>query len=156
MARIIKRYDNRKLYDPTASSYVSLEDLARLIRQGEEIQVLDNATGEDITSQTLARIITEEGRQGHTPVPSEVLHEMVRWGGKVVNTGKEQVGKGLDRLVQSSIERLGITRPGAEELSALRARLEELEARLAELVPKAAAEAEEKPVESEEKKEDEQ
>jgi polyhydroxyalkanoate synthesis repressor PhaR len=138
MARVIKRYENRKLYDPAASSYVSLEDLARLIREGEEVKVVDNATGEDITAQTLTRIVMEEGRQGRSALPAEMLHEIVRWGGKVVASGKEQVGKGLDRLVQASVERLGLARTAPEELAALRARLEQLEARLEELARKPA------------------
>jgi polyhydroxyalkanoate synthesis repressor PhaR len=58
MAYVIKRYSNRKLYDPQASRYVTLEELAAMIRGGREISVVDVATGEDLTSVVLAQIIS--------------------------------------------------------------------------------------------------
>ncbi|MBM3747265.1 MAG: hypothetical protein FJW34_15865 [Acidobacteria bacterium] len=129
MDRLIKRYDNRKLYDTEAKQYVSLEELAALVRQGDHIQVVDNSTGEDLTVQTLARIIMEEGRSGKARVSTEFLHDMVRWGGKVVSTSREQ----LEKMVQASIEKLGPVRQAREELAALKAQLVELEARIAAL-----------------------
>ncbi|GIX41893.1 MAG: polyhydroxyalkanoate synthesis repressor PhaR [Leptospiraceae bacterium] len=53
--RIIKRYSNRRLYDAKSSQVIHLEDIAEYIKQGEEIKVIDNATGEDITSKVLAQ-----------------------------------------------------------------------------------------------------
>ena len=66
MARRIKRYDNRKLYDTETSEYVSLSDIADLVRGGETVEVVDNVTGPDITDQTLTQIILEEGKSGRT------------------------------------------------------------------------------------------
>jgi polyhydroxyalkanoate synthesis repressor PhaR len=129
MDRLIKRYDNRKLYDTEAKQYVSLEELAALVRQGDHIQVVDNSTGEDLTVQTLARIIMEEGRSGKARVSTEFLHDMVRWGGKVVSTSREQ----LEKMVQASIEKLGPVRQAREELAALKAQVAELEERIAAL-----------------------
>ena len=60
MPRIIKRYSNRKLYDTDASNYVTLDDVEELVRQGEELQIVDNSTGEDITGPTLAHIVLEQ------------------------------------------------------------------------------------------------
>lgn len=57
--RVIKRYANRKLYDTERSCYVTLEDLATLIREGEEIKIIDNKSAEDLTTVTLAQIIFE-------------------------------------------------------------------------------------------------
>jgi polyhydroxyalkanoate synthesis repressor PhaR len=54
-SRLITRYQNRKLYDPLTKSYVTLESLARLIGEGQDVQVLDQKTGEDLTTQVLAR-----------------------------------------------------------------------------------------------------
>src|SRR3977135_700356 len=80
MIRLIKRYESRKLYDTEESRYVSLEEISGWIRQGQEVRVMDNATGGDVTSQTLTQIILDEGRRGTSSLPSELLHELVRLG----------------------------------------------------------------------------
>ena len=60
---VIKRYQNRKLYDTRHSCYVTLDDIAQMIKQGEEIRVIDNRTKSDITSVTFAQIIFEEEKK---------------------------------------------------------------------------------------------
>ncbi|HEY3568931.1 MAG TPA: polyhydroxyalkanoate synthesis regulator DNA-binding domain-containing protein [Thermoanaerobaculia bacterium] len=129
MIRLIKRYESRKLYDTEESRYVSLDEIATWIRQGQEVRVVDNATNNDVTSQTLTQIILDEGRKGTSFIPSELLHDLVRLGERAVSTGMEQVQNGVDKL----IDRLGPVRRAREEMSSLRARLEELEVSLAEL-----------------------
>jgi polyhydroxyalkanoate synthesis repressor PhaR len=133
MIRLIKRYESRKLYDTEESRYVSLDEIAGWVRQGQEVRVVDNATGADVTSQTLTQIILDEGRRGTSFIPSDLLHELVRIGERAVTTGVEQVQSGVDRLVQASIDRLGPVRRAREEMANLRARLEQLEASLADL-----------------------
>lgn len=133
MIRLIKRYESRKLYDTEESRYVSLEEISAWIRQGQEVKVVDNATGADVTSQTLTQIILDEGRRGTSFLPSELLHDLVRMGERAVSSGFEQVQNGVDRLVQASMDRLGPVRRVREEMSGLRARLEQLESSLAEL-----------------------
>lgn len=133
MIRLIKRYESRKLYDTEESRYVSLEELAEWIRVGQEVKVVDNASGSDVTGQTLTQIILDEGRRGTTALPAELLHELVRFGREAVSTGVEQVQSGVDRLVQSSLDRLGPVRRAREEMDRLRARLEQLESSLSEL-----------------------
>ncbi len=133
MIRLIKRYESRKLYDTEESRYVSLEEIAAWVRAGQEVRVVDNATGSDVTSQTLTQIILDEGRKGTAFLPSELLHELVRMGELAVSTGKEQLQQGVDRLVQASLDRLAPVRRAREEMSSLRARLEQLEASLTEL-----------------------
>jgi polyhydroxyalkanoate synthesis repressor PhaR len=133
MIRLIKRYESRKLYDTEESRYVSLEEIAGWVRQGQEVKVVDNATGAEVTSQTLTQIILDEGRRGTSFLPSDLLHDLVRIGEKAMNTGIEQVQSGVDRLVQASIDRLAPVRRVREEMSSLRARLEQLEASLADL-----------------------
>ncbi len=68
MSRLIKRYGNRKLYDTQESRYVTLEVIASLVKQGEEVRVLDNDSGEDLTAVTFAQIILEEERRKHGPL----------------------------------------------------------------------------------------
>ncbi len=129
MIRLIKRYESRKLYDTEESRYVSLDEIATWIRQGQEVRVVDNATNNDVTSQTLTQIILDEGRKGTSFLPSELLHDLVRIGERAVSNGMEQVQHGVDKL----IDRLGPVRRAREEMSSLRSRLEELEVSLAEL-----------------------
>jgi polyhydroxyalkanoate synthesis repressor PhaR len=133
MIRLIKRYESRKLYDTEESRYVSLDEISGWIRQGQEVKVIDNATGGDVTSQTLTQIILDEGRRGTSFLPSELLHDLVRMGERAVSSGFEQVSSGVDRLVQASIDRLGPVRRVREEMSSLRARLEQLESSLTDL-----------------------
>jgi len=129
MIRLIKRYESRKLYDTEESRYVSLEEIANWIRQGQEVKVVDNATNNDVTSQTLTQIILDEGRKGTSFLPSELLHDLVRLGERAVSSGMEQVQQGVDRL----IDRLGPVRKAREEMTSLRSRLEQLEVSLSEL-----------------------
>lgn len=133
MVRLIKRYGSRKLYDTEESRYVSLEELAGWIRRGQEIRVVDNRSGEDVTSQTLTQIISEEGRRGVSLLPNEVLHELIRFGEEAVSSGVEQIQNRVDRLMQASLERLGPVRRAREEMARLRERLAELEGSLEEI-----------------------
>jgi polyhydroxyalkanoate synthesis repressor PhaR len=138
--RLIKRYESRKLYDTEESRYVSLEDIAAWIREGQDVRVVDNATSADVTSQTLTQIIVEEGRKGAEPLPSELLHELVRLGERTVTSGFEQVQHQVGRLVEASFDRIGPVRRAREEMNVLRDRLEQLEASLSGLeVERAAA-----------------
>lgn len=59
MAIVIKRYANRKLYDSTAKRYVTLEELADLVKSGQEVQIIDNKTSADITSVVLSKVLSE-------------------------------------------------------------------------------------------------
>jgi polyhydroxyalkanoate synthesis repressor PhaR len=77
---LIKRYANRKLYDQSRSRYVTLEELAELIRQGREIRVVDAASGEDLTNLTLAQIILENEREHRSMLPAAFLHQLIKHG----------------------------------------------------------------------------
>ena len=76
--RLIRRYGNRKLYDVAARAYVTLEDLRDLVCRGEELQVLDQKTGEDTTSLTLAQILLEAQRARTARIPRLLLVQLVR------------------------------------------------------------------------------
>lgn len=134
--RVIKRYESRKLYDTTESRYVSLEEVATFVRDGQQVQVIDNGTSDDVTTQTLTQIILEEGRSGRSVLPSSFMHDLVRKGERVVTSGVEHVQKGVGRLVKASIDRVGPLREAREEMAELRGRLDELESTLAQLDPK--------------------
>jgi len=80
--RIIKRYSNRKLYDTKGSSYVTLLQIAEMIRDGEDVQIIDNATKEDKTDVTLALIISEELRARPRAIPLTTLKALIRHRGE--------------------------------------------------------------------------
>lgn len=133
MIRLIKRYESRKLYDTEESKYVSLDEIAAWVRSGQEIKVVDNASSDDVTAQTLAQIILDEGRNGSSIVPTEVLRDLIRFGEQTISNSVGQVQEGMDRMVRASIDRLGPVREAREEMNRLRTRLEELEDSLSDL-----------------------
>ncbi len=79
--RTIKRYANRKLYDTEAKQYITLDGIASLVRQGDDVQVIDNETGEDLTAVTLSQIILERERRGQAGLPKSILTHLIRTGG---------------------------------------------------------------------------
>ena len=129
MARLIKRYENRKLYDTEASAYVSLADVAALVRRGETVEVIDKATGKDLTAQILTQIILDEGKRGQSAISTEVLHDLVRRSNEMIDSGIEQIKSSVDNLVQSSLGRVNKLFQGAPptELAQLRDQLNHLE-----------------------------
>ena len=97
MRRVIKRYANRKLYDTTSSRYVALEDVASFVRRGDEVEVTDNESGEDLTAVTLAQIILEDERKKKNLLSLPILQDLVRYGSDaladVTNRGLEAIGE---------------------------------------------------------------
>jgi len=79
--KVIKRYTNRKLYDTVESRYVTLDEIAAMIKEGVEVQIVDNRTKEDLTSVTLAQIIFEEEKKRNR-MPLTVLREIIRHPGE--------------------------------------------------------------------------
>ena len=127
MVRLVKRYGSRKLYDTEESRYVSLEEIARFVRRGQEVRVLDNATSEDVTGQTLSQVILEETKRGASALTSDLLHQLIRAGGEAVSTGVQQLHNQVNRLVETSVGRLTPLRRAREEMTELRRGLEALE-----------------------------
>jgi len=74
---VIKKYANRRLYNTQSSSYITLEDLSRMTREGVDFQVLDAKTGKDITHQILTQIIMEEESHGEQMLPISFLRQLI-------------------------------------------------------------------------------
>ena len=74
---LIKKYPNRRLYNTSTRTYVNLNDLAALVRQGEDIQVVDAKTGEDVTRVVLTQIIVEDAREAPSGLPLELLRQLI-------------------------------------------------------------------------------
>ncbi|MDC3953344.1 polyhydroxyalkanoate synthesis regulator DNA-binding domain-containing protein [Polyangium jinanense] len=88
--RVIKRYSNRKLYDTKDSRYVTLQQIGEMVRAGEEVQIIDNATKEDKTEVTLALIISEDLKSQPRSVPLGTLRDLIQERGeRLLNTLRE-------------------------------------------------------------------
>ena len=141
---VIKKYENRRLYDTGASRYVNLEDVARMIRDGTEVQVVDARTGQDLTRVILTQIIMEDAKGHESGLPLELLrklivasdratHEFLTWYLTTVTDMYQKAQSALQTRPLDLVRNLFTSQPqpaAAEELDALRRRIEELEGRL--------------------------
>jgi polyhydroxyalkanoate synthesis repressor PhaR len=110
--RVIKRYGNRKLYDTELSRYVTIEEVANHIRNGISVRIIDNKTGDDITSSTLALIVLEaEKKQRYNSSNSSILESVIKTGTLTdfivnstdsVKTGLEEAEKWVGQLVDNN------------------------------------------------------
>jgi polyhydroxyalkanoate synthesis repressor PhaR len=107
--KVIKRYTNRKLYDTVESRYVTLDEIAQMIKGGAEVKIIDNRSKEDLTSVTLAQIIFEEEKK-RSQMPLGVLREIIRHGGDAV------AGFYNEKVAQRLNERIGEVRTKADTL----------------------------------------
>tara|TARA_R110002096_G_scaffold292224_2_gene486665 strand:+ start:113473 stop:114096 length:624 start_codon:yes stop_codon:yes gene_type:complete len=83
--RVIKRYANRKLYDTQHSRYVTLEQISEMIREGDDVKIIDNKSKEDLTSVTLAQIIFEEEKKQKSFLPLQAMRNIIQTGGESIN-----------------------------------------------------------------------
>ena len=105
----IKRYPNRKLYDTEAKRYVTLDELATMIREGAEIQVVDHESNEDLTTLTLTQIMLEQQKKSSSFLSRSLLTNLIRSGGDRLEH--------LRKSVQSSVTGLSnLPSSGAQEL----------------------------------------
>jgi polyhydroxyalkanoate synthesis repressor PhaR len=77
----IKKYVNRKMYDTTDKKYVSMDQVARLIKSGEEVSIVDNKTGEDLTAAIVSRLIGQEKKERGSVVSPRIMMQLLRKGG---------------------------------------------------------------------------
>ena len=140
---LIKKYANRKLYDTRTSSYVTLEDLAGLVRDGHEIKVVDRETGQDLTQVTLSQIVLSEEKRGPSHgidggalqergqalldyvrktlnVPSDLVNQMERRRGDFEGI--------VDEAIERALRRLRI--PSHTDIDKINKRLDQLSAQL--------------------------
>lgn len=104
--KIIKRYTNRKLYDTVESRYVTLDEIAEMVKAGSEVQIIDNRTKEDLTSVTMAQIIFEEEKKT-SRMPLGMLRAIIRTGGEK-----------LTEFIEGEVNpRVSAFREGAETLA---------------------------------------
>jgi polyhydroxyalkanoate synthesis repressor PhaR len=154
---VIRKYGDRRLYDSSASRYVKLEDIARMIREGIDVEVRDARTGQDLTRVVLTQIVMEDARDRDGGLPMQFLRQLVVASDRATReflswylNGTMDLYKKAQETFHSGIAeaRSAVSTPldfvrdllappsrEAAEIERLRRRVEELEARLAELAP---------------------
>ena len=100
MPRVIKKYANRRLYDTTASQHVTLDGVRKLIVDGEDVEVREDATGEDITRNVLLQIIADQEQGGRPVLSTEMLRHIIRFYG---NPMQEFMGRYLEQSMQAML-----------------------------------------------------
>lgn len=155
---LIRKYNDRRLYDTGASRYVKLDDIARMVRDGNEVRVVDGRTGKDLTHIILTQIIVEDAKERQIALPLQLLTQLVRasdkasqdflsWylnstmdlyqkAQKTVKSGlsdaKNAVSSPLDYVRNLLAGHAWPPAEGRREVEQLRSRVEELQARLAQ------------------------
>lgn len=135
--RLIKRYANRKLYDTTSSRYVTLPQIAELVRDGEDVQIIDNTSKENLTEVTLAQIVFEEQKHGRGGGPGRgTLQDLIRKSSERLVSQSREVLDELQGLAEERVRGVLLTALGhveqlQGEVGRLHDRIEDLEARLA-------------------------
>ena len=150
---IIKKYANRKLYDTRTSTYITLEGIAGLVRDGHEIKVVDRETGQDLTQVTLSQIVLSEEKRGPSRmVDGGVLQErgqaLLDYVRKTLNVPSDLVNQmerrrgDLEGMVDEAIERAlhRLRIPSHTDIEKINKRLDRISAQL-----KSASAAPEKP-----------
>ena len=99
--RIIKKYPNRRLYDTEISSYITIEDVRQLIVDGEDFEVRDAKSGDDLTRQVLLQIIAEHEQDGQPMLSTQLLSQIIRFYGDSL---QGFMGNYLERSMQSFLE----------------------------------------------------
>ncbi|MFC7378075.1 polyhydroxyalkanoate synthesis repressor PhaR [Brevundimonas sp. GCM10030266] len=98
---VIKKYANRRLYNTATSAYVTLEDLARMVREGTEFVVYDAKTNEDLTRQILTQIIFEEESRGEALLPVQFLRQLIGYyGGQMQGVLPSYLEMSLDNFTR--------------------------------------------------------
>jgi polyhydroxyalkanoate synthesis repressor PhaR len=119
MVVLIKRYANRKLYNTQTSRYITLKGIGELVEAGREIRVVDNETGEDISSVTLSQVLVDTERHNRG-VPGTLLSELIQRGGDVLynalRKGVGEAGGGIGEIQRNVRRFIGAREKDAEKL----------------------------------------
>src|SRR5688572_13178768 len=104
-ARVIKRYANRKLYDTQHSRYVTLDQIAEMIRGGDDVKIVDNKTKEDLTSVTLAQIIFEEEKRQKSFLPLQAMRNIIQSSGESISQLVSQAKGRVSQMLKKDEDR---------------------------------------------------
>ena len=108
----IKKYANRRLYDTESSSYITLDRLAAMIREGRDFEVVDAKSGEDITHQVLTQIIVDEESRGSTMLPVNFLRQLIGlYGGQMQGAVPSYLEAAMDAFQKNQTAMAGAFGP---------------------------------------------
>ncbi|HXJ34783.1 MAG TPA: polyhydroxyalkanoate synthesis regulator DNA-binding domain-containing protein [Candidatus Eisenbacteria bacterium] len=130
MPRLVKRYSNRKLYDTSESRYVTLDEISRWVKAGEEVKIVENESGEDLTAVTFAQIILEEERKKNGFLSLPLLRNLIQHGEAALQGIAATVDRGME-AIRTAPER---ARSRVQELTNVSDRLGELQHRVDDVV----------------------
>ena len=99
---VIKKYENRRLYDTTNSRYINQDEVAQMLKNGYEVQVVDAATGEDLTRLVLTQIIVEQAKTPESAFPLDILRQMVVASSRATQEGTLNYMKGVLEMYQNA------------------------------------------------------
>ena len=115
--KIIKRYQNRKLYDTQQSCYVTLDDIAKMIRASEEVMVIDNKSKNDITAATLTQIIFESEKKASQYAPLFTLREIIQNGNGSISSYLAKLGAfPIDYMTKQATVNVNIDRVSTDDM----------------------------------------
>ena len=116
--RVIKRYANRKLYDTQHSRYVTLDQISEMIREGDDVKIIDNKSKEDLTSVTLAQIIFEEEKKQKSFLPLQTMRNIIQTGGESIHQLVSQAQSKVEEVQRKVTDILPHKDEEAEESTA--------------------------------------
>jgi polyhydroxyalkanoate synthesis repressor PhaR len=102
---LIKKYGNRKLYHTNAKQYITLHGIGKLIRAGQDVRVVDNVTGEDLTVQTLSQILLHTKGRRSGPLPIPILSDLIQTSGETLTQVRRSLfnSMGGEQIVDAEI-----------------------------------------------------
>ena len=112
---IIKKYGNRRLYDTTNSAYINQDEVAQMVQEGRDIQIVDAATGEDLTRLVLTQIIVQHAKEPDSAFPLDVLRQMVAAYGKATQATTVKYMKAALDLYQNAFRAMAVPPMGPFE-----------------------------------------
>jgi len=134
MPRLVKRYSNRKLYDTSESRYVTLDEIARWVKAGEEVKILENESGDDLTAVTFAQIILEEERKKNGLLSLRVMRELIQHGESALQGLAATVDRGIDVIRPAAEAARSRMQEGMQGLTSIGDRLSEIQRNFDEVV----------------------
>lgn len=141
-AILIRKYENRRLYDVTNSRYVNLEEVAQMVREGDDVRVVDAGSGKDITRLVLTQIITEDAKTPDSSFPLDLLRQMILTSGRASQETALRYMKAMMDLYQDTYRAMS---PAVNPFGMFRSGFKGQEPAPAEAAPAAAPPAETAP-----------
>ncbi|NOQ41063.1 MAG: hypothetical protein GQ563_00985 [Desulfuromusa sp.] len=137
---VIKKYPSRRLYDTHNKRFITIKQLGKMVREGQNVSIFDKDSGNDITKAVLTQVIMEEEKANRDILPADLLHQLIRGSGSMYKDAIEDfLNKGAKTIqkakhdVESSLFGLNRRKSSKPESKSSTDELEQIKARLAEV-----------------------